>query len=67
MQILLTLLKSLKKRCHSLALSEGHYVDPVDFKAQRLCMKILALATTGPNSPNGSNSLAIVERTHLLV
>ncbi|GFV27817.1 hypothetical protein TNCV_859001 [Trichonephila clavipes] len=36
-------------------------------RPQRLCMKILALATTGPNSPNGSNSVAIVERIHLLV
>ncbi|GFU63717.1 hypothetical protein TNCV_4508331 [Trichonephila clavipes] len=64
MQILLTLLKSSRKRCHSFGSLRRQLVDPVDFKTpKRLCMKILALATTGPNSPNGSNSLAIVERT----
>ncbi|GFW08365.1 hypothetical protein TNCV_1656791 [Trichonephila clavipes] len=43
-------------------------VDPVDFKTPKTLHEDLgSCATTGPNSPNGSNSLAIVERSHLLV
>ncbi|GFS99985.1 hypothetical protein TNCV_4196651 [Trichonephila clavipes] len=70
MQILLTLLKSSMKRCHSLALSEGNSSIQSILRLQRLCMKILALATTGPNSPNGSDTpnvlVSIDSRTHSL-
>ncbi|GFU77634.1 hypothetical protein TNCV_1091311 [Trichonephila clavipes] len=43
-------------------------VDPVDLKTPKTLYEDLgSCATTGPNCPNGSNSLAIVQRTHLLV
>ncbi|GFW95768.1 hypothetical protein TNCV_5023031, partial [Trichonephila clavipes] len=56
------------KRCHSLRRlsQEGNSSIQSILRLQRLCMKILALATTGPNSPNGSNSPSYCRRTHLL-
>ncbi|GFX68201.1 hypothetical protein TNCV_1807571 [Trichonephila clavipes] len=39
----------------------------LDFKTPKTLLEDLGPLTIGPNSPNGSNSLAIVERTHLLV
>ncbi|GFY16948.1 hypothetical protein TNCV_3690061 [Trichonephila clavipes] len=63
MQILLTLLKSLRKGDATLCLSQKATRRSSQFKTPKtLHEDIGSCAIPGPNSPNGSNSLAIVEK-----